>query len=450
MTSFSKKQIAVIGLGVSGLAATRLLCREGAEVVVIDRRSQEELSSHLAPLQGLNVRFLQEEDPSGSLQNVEGVVVSPGVPLERLPVDALRARGAWIIGEMELASRFITAPVVAITGTNGKSTTTTLVGEILKSSGWKVFVGGNLGPPLSEAVLTRESWDFVVAEVSSFQLEAIQNFRPRIAVFLNVSPDHFDRYPDLSAYRKAKERIFENQQEGDDAVLNYDDPCILELSKSIRSKVVPYSRCIRPSSNGVFIEEGQIVSTFGGKEEQILPTSALAMAGVHNLENALAATTVGLLCRTPLEVLRTVLTSFQGLEHRMEFVRQIDGVRYINDSKGTNVGALARSLEGILSPTILIAGGRDKGGSFGSVKGLVHERVRLTVLIGEAREKIRDAWEGMTEIILVDSLKEAVFLAASSARKGDTVLLSPGCASFDQFSSFEDRGKQFKRLVRGL
>ena len=449
---YSGKKIAVVGLGVSGVAATRLLCREGAEeVVAIDRRSKEGLSSALASLQGLPVCFVQAEDLSGLFESVDGVVVSPGVPASRLPLEEIRRKGIWVIGEMELASRFVGAPTVAITGTNGKSTTTTLVGEILRASGWRTFVGGNLGVPLCEAVLSREVWDFVVVEASSFQLEGIERFRPRIAAYLNVTPDHLDRYPDLVSYRKAKERIFENQTAADDALINADDPNLSALPGSLHANVVVFSRLGRPGGrDGVFVEEDQIISTLGGREESVLPVARLQMVGAHNLENALAAAAIGLLCRSPLEVIRKVLGAFTGLDHRMEFVRELDGARYINDSKGTNVGAVVKSLEGMEAPVILIAGGRDKRGDFASLKELVGKKVRRAILIGEAREKIRDAWEGETEITLVDSLKEAVFLAAASARKGEVVLLSPGCASFDQFLNFEDRGQQFKRWVRSL
>jgi UDP-N-acetylmuramoylalanine--D-glutamate ligase len=446
----SKRRIAVIGLGTSGVSASKLLCREGAEVLAFDRRSEQELSSALAELRGLPVRFTQTEDLAAHLREIDGAVVSPGVPLGCLPVTGLRSAGIWVIGEIELASRFISVPLIAITGTNGKSTTTSLVGEILKASGWRVFVGGNLGPPLCEAVRPGAEWDFVVAEVSSFQLESIERFHPRIGALLNLTPDHLDRYPDLGAYRAAKERVFENQAAGDDAVINADDPALSGLSGRLRSNVLFFSRRLKPSDRGLFVDDEQIVSTLSGRREPILPVGLLSLPGAHNLENALAASLIALLCGCPAQVVGETLSGFSGLPHRMEFVREVDGVRYINDSKGTNVGALTKSLEGIGSPIILIAGGRDKGGDFAGLKERVRKNVRRAILIGEAREAIREAWEGTTDLVLVESLKEAVFLAASSARPGETILLSPGCASFDQFLNFEDRGEQFKKLVRGL
>jgi len=455
--TFSNLRVAVVGLGVSGLSAVRLLCREGAEVVAIDRRSEEGLAPALRSLSGLDVRFVfNASDLSRFPWEVDRVVVSPGVPLGRLPLDLFRARGIEVIGEMELACRFVGAPILAITGTNGKSTTTTLVGEMLRSCGRKTFVGGNLGTPLSEAILSGERWDFIVVEASSFQLESIVTFRPRIAALLNVTPDHLDRYPGFSEYRRTKERIFENQQSGDTALLNAEDPALEGLLDRLRSQRVLFSRRGRPSKQGtkmnqaVFVEDDQIVSILDGRDEAILSIGELRLAGAHNLENALAATAVALLCRSPLEEIRKVLRTFSGLEHRMEFVREINGVFYFNDSKGTNVGALSKSLEGVASTAILIAGGRDKGGDFLPAREIIKQKVRRAILIGEAREKIRSAWSGATEVLLADSLKEAVFLAASSAKKGETVLLSPGCASFDQFLNFEDRGQQFKRLVRGL
>ncbi len=452
--SFKGKRVTVVGMGTSGIAAASLLVREGAEVLVLDDR-QKEIPSALSPLsrggQGMGtLRFhlggRREED----LLSSELIVLSPGVPLKTLPLERLQARHIPIIGEIELASTFLSAlsaPIIAITGTNGKSTTTSLVGEILKGCGWKVFVGGNLGTPLSEAI--PGTWDFIVAELSSFQLETIQSFRPRIAALLNVTPDHLDRYPDFQSYQEAKWRLFENQSEGDYAVLNQDDPAT--MPPTLKGSAVSFSRLVIPK-RGVYLHwrEGEIVSNLWGEPEPVIRVEALKIKGSHNVENVMAAIAITLLCGCSAEGIRQALMNFKGLPHRMEFVKEVRGVKYVNDSKGTNVGAVIKSLEGLTVPVILIAGGKDKESDFTPMQDLILKNVKRLILLGEAQEKIARCFSDHPAVERVASMEQAVERAAASAAAGDVVLLSPGCASFDMFRDYRHRGEVFKQAVEGL
>ncbi|TAK10366.1 MAG: UDP-N-acetylmuramoyl-L-alanine--D-glutamate ligase [Candidatus Manganitrophaceae bacterium] len=452
--SLKGKRVAVVGMGASGVAAASLLVREGAQVLVTDDRPKEIPSalsdlSQEAPGKG-TLRFQLGGRREEDLLSSDLIVLSPGVPLKTLPVEKLQARRIPIIGEIELASTFLaalTAPIIAITGTNGKSTTTTLVGEILKGWGWKVFVGGNLGTPLSEAISGR--WDFIVAELSSFQLETIRTFRPRIAALLNVTPDHLDRYPDFQSYQEAKWRLFENQGEGDYAVVNQDDPAT--MPPALKGSAVSFSRLAIPK-RGVYLHwrEGEIVSNLWGEPETIIRVETLKIKGSHNLENAMAAIAVTLLCGCSAEGIRQTLVNFKGLPHRMEFVREVRGIKYVNDSKGTNVGAVIKSLEGLTVPVVLIAGGKDKESDFTPLKELIHKKVKRLILLGEAQEKIARCFSDHPAVERVGSMEQAVERAAAAAEAGEIVLLSPGCASFDMFRDYRHRGEVFKQAVEGL
>lgn len=443
------KRVLVVGLGRSGVAAARLLQAHGAYVTVTDQKSQDELKEPVAALSGLPIRFQLGGHETSSLLSADLVVISPGVPIHRPFIQEAEGRGIPVIGEIELAADFISAPILAITGTNGKSTTTTLVGEILKTAGKKVFVGGNLGRPLSEAVAEpRRPWDFVVAEVSSFQLERVKAFRPKIGAYLNLTPDHLDRHGTLKAYAMLKARLFENQGTEDFAVLNADDPEVCRTSQSLRSQVVWFSR-MRPIDPGVYLDGPDLVSTIGGKRS-VFQRSDLRLKGVHNLENVLATVAITQLAGCDDDVIAKTLKQFSGLEHRLEWIREKDGVTYINDSKGTNIGAAIRSLESFSQPIIWIAGGREKGTDFSVLRAVVQSRVKEAILYGEARGKLRQALDGATRIKEAEKLSEAVVLAASIAVPGDVVLLSPACASFDQFRDFEERGKAFKEAVKRL
>ncbi|MCC7202701.1 MAG: UDP-N-acetylmuramoyl-L-alanine--D-glutamate ligase [Nitrospirae bacterium] len=440
------KRTLVVGLGKSGVAASRLLLRNGAIVTATDNNPAEKLSDDARSLMTSGVKIEAGGHLTGSFTSSDLIILSPGVPKEIKPMAAARERGVRIISEIELACRFIDTPLIAITGSNGKSTTTTLIGRILMLNGSSVFVGGNIGTPLCEYVLSGKTADWVVAEISSFQLETIEGFRPRISLLLNISPDHMDRYHDISDYKEAKFRIFENQDKDDFAVINGDEPWCPDLAGRIKCRPVLFSRRNK-TANGIFTEDGWIVSDIGGTRLRVCETSALGIRGVHNLENAMASAAAGILAGCSKNAIESALKTFTGLEHRLESVREINGVRYINDSKGTNVGAVIKSIESFDEPLLLIAGGRDKGSDFSPLRPLIKERVKRLILIGEASRKIAKDAAGLTETSFASSLEEAVSMAQGSAVKGDVVLLSPACASFDMFRNFEDRGNKFKEIV---
>ncbi|MFZ5876219.1 MAG: UDP-N-acetylmuramoyl-L-alanine--D-glutamate ligase [Nitrospirota bacterium] len=446
------KHVTVVGLARSGAAAARLLLRERAVVSVTDRRPAAELTEWTATFAPGEVTWFLGGHPDEAFRGADLVVLSPGVPLASPPLQAARARGIPIWSELELASRFVSAPISAITGSNGKSTTTALAGEMCVAAGRRTFVGGNYGVPLSEATLPGAAWGEIVAEVSSFQLETVITFHPAVAALLNVTPDHLDRYPDFGSYAAAKRRIFERQGPDDAAVLNADDPVCVDpaFTGTLAARRVYFSRRTPPAGDAVWVDGGAIVYRVGGRSGRVLPVDRLRIAGVHNLENALAATAVALLRGIDPPVIAGVLSEFRGLEHRMEFVREVRGVRYINDSKGTNVGAVEKSIESLTSPVILIAGGVAKGADFSALRPLAARRVKKAVLIGQARPQLRQTFEGVTTIAEAGGMDEAVRIASESAVPGDVVLLSPACASFDLFRDYEERGRRFKALVNAL
>jgi UDP-N-acetylmuramoylalanine--D-glutamate ligase len=446
------RRVTVVGLARSGAAAARLLLRERALVSVTDRRPAQELTEWTSAFAPGEVTWFLGGHPDEAFRGAELIVLSPGVPAVNPPLQSARALGIPIWSELELASRFVSAPISAITGSNGKSTTTALTGEICVAAGRRTFVGGNYGVPLSEATLPGAAWGEIVAEVSSFQLETVTTFHPAVAALLNVTPDHLDRYPDFRSYAAAKRRIFERQGPEDAAVLNADDPVCADPAfvANLVARRVYFSRLTAPAGDAVWVDADAIVYRLRGQTGRVLPIDRLRIAGVHNLENALAATAVALLRGIDPSVIAAVLSEFRGLEHRMEFVRELHGVRYINDSKGTNVGAVEKSIESMTSPVILIAGGVAKGADFSQLRPLAARRIKKAVLIGQARPQLRQAFEGVTTVTEASGMEEAVRIASQSAVPGDVVLLSPACASFDQFRDFEDRGRRFRALVNAL
>ena len=439
------KKVLVLGLARTGRECARFLAQRGASVQVTDVRSEEELKQEMETLAALPIRyFLGGEDPDW-LEGVDIIVPSPGVPAENVLLKEGSRRGIKILSEIEFACRFLRAPLVAITGTNGKSTTTTLVGEMLKASGGKVFVGGNIGTPLIGFV--GGDWEWGVVEVSSFQLEWIEEFRPRISVLLNLTEDHLDRYPNFRAYCHAKQRIFEAQAANDIAILSRDDRLVWEMRKRIRARVVSFG--FSEVDDGVFVAAREMIWRDGSREEKF-PLSRVKIQGVHNVENMMAAIAVAKSAGVSASLIQKVLEEFPGLEHRLEFVREKDGVRYYNDSKGTNVGAVVKSLASFSGPVILLAGGVDKGGDYGILRQEIRQKVRRLVLFGEAQGIIARALGDLTETVIVENLEAAVDDAFAHARAGEVVLLSPACSSFDMFRNYAERGQVFKSLVQAL
>ena len=439
------KTVLVLGLARTGSECARFLVNEGANVLVSDRRSEQDLASEMTSLADLPIRYLLGGEEREWLTGVDWVVPSPGVPQDnRLLKEAAKQR-IPVLSEIELAYRFFRAPLMAITGTNGKSTTTTLVGEMLKASGRKVFVGGNLGAPFIGAL--SGDWEWGIIEVSSFQLEWVEEFRPRIAALLNLTEDHLDRYPDFQTYSAAKERIFAAQTAADVAILNRDDPLVWTIRAQVRARVVSFG--FAEVNNGVFAAADEIIWRDGSSEERF-PLPHVKIQGVHNKENMMAAVAVAKSAAIEREVIQRTLEAFPGLEHRLEFVRQKDGVRYYNDSKGTNVGAVVKSVAGFSAPVILLAGGVDKGGDYGVLRDGIKQKVRRLILFGAAKQIIAAALGDLTETVIVNDIQSAVRDAAAHAQPGDVVLLSPACSSFDQFQNYAERGKVFKALVGAL
>lgn len=450
MLEISGRKVTVVGLARSGVAAANLLSERGAEVTVTDTRTEKELGGQIKLLAS-QVRLSLGGHPEGIFLNADLIVLSPGVNLKNIShISRAQKAGTKVIGELELSYQLSTAPFIAVTGTNGKTTTTALIGELLKAWGLKVAVGGNIGFPLSQEVVKGGEKDYFVAEVSSFQLETIEEFRPRIALLLNITPDHLDRYDCFEDYVAAKVRLFDNQTAEDFAVLNADDPLVMEVTKDIKAQKVLFSRQ-RELSEGVFAQGGRIMAKLGGTTQDICSIGGLGLPGTHNLENALAATSAAVISGMPSHLIKKVLTNFQPLEHRLELVGQINGIRFVNDSKGTNVGAVIKSLTSFEEPIVLIAGGKDKGEDYSLLLDLIKKRVRKVVLIGAAKPIFKQAWQSVDEKLHeAGSMQEAVNLAFTLAREGDVVLLSPACASFDMFKNYEERGVAFKTAVNEL
>jgi UDP-N-acetylmuramoylalanine--D-glutamate ligase len=439
------KNVLVLGLGRTGTECARFLTERGAKVRVTDCRPEQELKPEMESLRALPIQYhLGGEDPAW-LEGVDFVVPSPGVPAENILLREANRRSLKILGEMDLAYHFLRAPLIAITGTNGKSTTTTLLGEMLQANGTQAFVGGNIGTPLISFV--SGDWEWGVVEVSSFQLEWVEEFRPHIAVLLNLTEDHLDRYPDFAAYRRAKERIFAAQTEADVAVLNRDDPWVWEIRRRVRAR--PISFGFSEVEHGVFAAANELIWRNGSSEEKF-SLDRLKIQGLHNMENIMAAIASAKSAGLSAPVIQRALEAFPGLEHRLEFVREKDGVRYYNDSKGTNVGAVVKSLASFSAPVILLAGGVDKGGDYGLLRQETQRKVRRLVLFGQAQEIIARALGDLTETVAVGDMEAAVRDAFAHAQPGDVVLLSPACSSFDMFRNYAERGQIFKSLVQAL
>ena len=439
------KKVLVIGLARTGRECARFLARRGAQVTVCDRRGADQLPQEMAALGGLPISFQLGGEETSWLDAMDYVVPSPGVPMDNLMLREAVARHIPVLSEIELAQRFFRAPLIAITGTNGKSTTTTLIGAMLQADGRKTFLGGNLGAPFIGAV--EDQWDWGVVEISSFQLEWVETFKPRIAVHLNVTEDHLDRYPSFAYYRHAKERIFAAQSGADWAILNRDDELVWALRHRLKAQVVSFG--FSSVAQGVFATTDEIVWRANGSEERF-SLAKVKIQGVHNVENMMAAVAAAKCAGVSRRAIEKTLEEFPGLEHRLEFVREKDGVRYYNDSKGTNVGAVVKSLASFSAPVILLAGGVDKGGDYAPLADGVAKKVRRLILFGAAKKTIAAELGHLTTTVLVEDIGAAVRDAAAHGQAGDVVLLSPACSSFDQFQNYAERGQVFKARVQEL
>jgi len=448
MMELKGKKVLVVGLGKSGLAAALFLRHRGAQVTVSDIRSAEALAKDIPAL--LDEGIMVETGGHGLLtfRRQDLIVVSPGVPLNTPELAQVRSFGLPVIGELELAARFLKGRILAVTGSNGKTTTTALVGEILQKAGIPTLVGGNIGVPVVGLIeqSTDETWS--VLEVSSFQLESTDRFHPSIAVILNITPDHLDRHGSFENYCAAKERIFAAQTAEDFLVLNADNERVAEAA--VRAPAMIYWFSIEhPVEQGAWLDNGYVVyrSAKGAATEQVMPLSEIPLKGAHNVENVLAAVVAARLAGAPADAIRQAIESFQAVEHRLEFVARIDGVEYYNDSKATNVDATTKAVAAFDSGIHLILGGKDKGSPYTVLAPLLRERVRAVYTIGSAAAKIESELRGVVSIHSCQTLDNAVGAAAAAARPGEVVLLAPACSSFDQFESYEHRGRVFKELV---
>ncbi|HKQ99204.1 MAG TPA: UDP-N-acetylmuramoyl-L-alanine--D-glutamate ligase [Pyrinomonadaceae bacterium] len=447
------KKVLIIGAARSGIACARFLTKRGAVVALNDRKPLEEWGPEALALKTEGVGLVPGDVPMWLLDQVELVLMSPGVPSKVIPARYAERAGAEVIGEIELASRYLRGRIVAITGSNGKTTTTTLIGEILKDAGLPVQVGGNIGTALISLVETSRDDGWTVVEVSSFQLETIAGFHPNVALCLNVTPNHMDRYETLTDYAAAKHRIFRNQTPEDVAVLNADDPLVSSWAQGLRALVVSFS-VRRELEEGLFLRNGrEIVSRSGGSERVLMARDEMRLRGLHNVENVLAAMAAGLACGASPESMRETVRNFKPVEHRLEFVAEIEGVKFYNDSKATSVDATLKALEAFADEAgqvILILGGRGKQAPYAPLAPLIQEKVRRLILIGEDAETIERELKEEAPSERAEDMRDAVRRAQQAAQAGDIVLLAPACASFDMFKSFEHRGQVFKEEVNEL
>ncbi|MGC1403128.1 MAG: UDP-N-acetylmuramoyl-L-alanine--D-glutamate ligase [Thermodesulfobacteriota bacterium] len=440
----------MIGLGKTGVSLITFLLRQGAQVMVSDIRQLTEVERLVSDFKGIGLPLILEGEGHSRAFFLKAhmVLVSPGIPLDIPALKAVREKGIPVFGEVEVFAAFSKTPVVAVTGTNGKTTTTALLNEMLVNSGKATFLGGNIGRPLTDYILNEQDREIVVAEISSFQLDTTSHFSPKVGVLLNITEDHLDRYADFQDYINSKASLFRNQGKDNQAVVNWDDPLCRSIGERLSGSVYFFSR-IDKISQGAFIDQNKVVLILGPTRE-IYDLKEFSLPGVHNLENVLAAILgARLMGATPESIQKTLLT-FRGFRHRLEYVGEVRGLHFYDDSKATNVGAVIKALEGFDRPVILIAGGRDKGGDYHPLRELIQDKVKALVLIGEAREKMMKQLGPLTKTKEASSLEEAVLWAFQQGQSGDVVLLSPACSSFDMFRDYVHRGKVFQKAVREL
>ena len=443
------KRTVVVGMAKTGMAAAEFLLQQGAAVTVSEIKTEGEVGVSAQRLRSLGVEVELGVHSLNTFLNADIIVLSPGVDPAIPPLEQARAKAIPIVSEVELASWFLRPSLIAVTGTNGKSTTTALIGHILSGWGKRVFVGGNIGTPLTEYLLREEEADYIVAEISSFQLEAISTFRPWIALLLNLGEDHLDRHPTLSSYAAVKARIFLNQRSEDWAVVNNDNAIVRSLAPRVKGKLLPFGRAQNEVA-GVWLEDETTIVCRGVGNEERFSLERVKIKGMHNVENIMAAIGATTICGMPATEIQQSLDSFEGLEHRLEWLGAWNGVSVYNDSKATNVASALTALMSLDEPIILLAGGRDKGGDYSLLRNPIKERVKALILMGEAREKMQGAFQDLVPIHLVGGMEEGVREARSLAREGDAILLSPACSSFDMFTDYQDRGRTFKEIVLKL
>ncbi len=443
------KRFLIVGAGISGIKSALFLKSRGGEVLVNDIKPPEQLIKEAEVLKMNGIDYFFGSHKEEFFLNNDFIIVSPGVPHSGELFKKAVKNGVEIMGEMELASRFISTPIIAITGTNGKTTTTTLTGEILNNAGRKVFVGGNIGNPLIEYA-DDDSGDLVVLEVSSFQLETIRHFHPYGAILLNITPDHLDRYDGMKSYAEAKARIFENQESFDFAVINEDDEWIKKLKYGILSEIFTFS-LTHPVKKGAYFSNGKILINHPSlKNPEIIDANEIALKGVHNMENVMASVITAIELGVEMESIRDTLKNFKGLHHRVEFVDEINGIKFYDDSKGTNIGATEKALQGFCNQVVLILGGRDKGGEYTYLERELKRIVKKIIAVGEAKDKIYNQLKDLVPVEKAEGFEEAVRKAFSSAEKDEIILLSPACSSFDMFSSYVERGEKFVEIVKKI
>jgi len=440
-------RVAVLGAARSGVALAQLLARHGAQVLLSDIRKAGELNLPVEELHSQGIA-VETGGHSDAVLESELICISPGIPLNVPILQQAQQRSIPIAGEIEVAYWFNRAPLIAITGSNGKTTTTTLTGRVLRQKFPQTIVAGNIGAPFAGLVEKSRPDQFTVLEVSSFQLETIHTFRPQVAVLMNLVANHLDRYPDFSAYARAKLNILKNMTGEDILIYNRDDEYLREALRQVAPQVWQFSLKPHHQPGAYWQEDGVVIQT--PQVEKKVSLNGYRLRGPHNRYNMMVATLIGVMKGVPDTDIREAIVRFEGIEHRLEEVRRLEGVLYVNDSKATTVDSLMFALRSFDEPIVLIAGGKDKGGDFRRVNPLLKEKARAVVLIGQAAQRMAEAWDGVVPLHRANSLQEAVRQARHIARPGDVVLLSPACSSFDMFRDYEDRGRQFKEIVRQL
>ncbi len=445
----NNQRVLVVGLGKSGVASALFLQARGARVTVSDAKTEDELREEIPALLDHGITVETGGHGERTFRQQDLIVVSPGVPVDAPQLAHARELGIPVVGEIELAARFLPGHIVAITGSNGKTTTTSLAGEVIAAGGFKTLVGGNIGTPAISFVGEATPDTYIVLEVSSFQLETIETFQPKVAAILNVTPDHLDRHRSFGVYLAAKARVFENQTRDDFAVLNADDPTCVKLAEGLRAQVNWFSRQ-KEVSQGAFVRSARIIVRRGAEEREIMPVAEIPLKGAHNLENVLAAVCAGTLAGCAPDRIRQAVRAFKAVEHRLEYVATVNGVEYYNDSKATNVDATIKALESFAGNIHIIMGGKHKGSPYTVLHELLRQRAKRVYTIGAAAEIIENDIKGAVEVMRAGTLENAVRRAAETAQPGDIVLLAPACASFDQFQNYQQRGRVFKDAVRAL